>query len=410
MKSTVIPQYDTPEHQDKLAIFDGDYLKDIEEFVNQWKSQRIILVASKTLYTASEHVKKLEAALGDKIFGKKIGIGSHTPYADVLDLAHLIQNSNADCVICIGSGSYSDGAKIATKLAATLPKDFSVADVDSIILPARGYGLTKPATCRLILVPTSLSAGEWNGTGSCTAPNGKKQHFGCGSHAKGSADVIICDPTIAATSPRKLWMSSGARCIDHCVETVTNESCTPEDESHALEGLGAMLIGLQTYAAGNKADESTWLHGISAAQRGSRDALAPIILSANHLGPSHAIGHQLGGVADVLHGETSAILLAPTLRFTAVSKAKVFARSKSGQDKVLGVFNDKLEWDEKSAADAVERFMRELGLPTRLSQVGVTSDEVVDKVAERTLTDIWGGGDPQITDKADVRQILDSVR
>jgi alcohol dehydrogenase class IV len=57
------------------------------------------------------------------------------------------------------------------------------------------------------------------------------------------------------------------------------------------------------------------------------------------------------------------------------------------QDEILSIFNNALKWQEKSASDAVTRLVRLLGLPSRLSEVGVTSDKQIQKVAELTMTD-----------------------
>ncbi|KAH9826714.1 maleylacetate reductase [Teratosphaeria destructans] len=148
-----------------------------------------------------------------------------------------------------------------------------------------------------------------------------------------------------------------------------------------------MLKGLLRYKHGMGADRQEFLRGISEAQKGSREAIQALIVSHNSLGPSHAIGHQLGSVAGVMHGLTSCILLAPTLRYSA----KTWPRTREVQARILEVFNETLGWRERDAADALTKFVTQLGLPTRLSEVGVTDQAQVEEVAEKTLTDIWGG-------------------
>lgn len=120
------------------------------------------------------------------------------------------------------------------------------------------------------------------------------------------------------------------------------------------------------------------------------------------LGPSHAIGHQLGSVAGVLHGETSCVMLAPVLQQTR-------DRTSRAQAKVLDIFNETLGWQEKEASDAVRRFVKMLGLPTTLSEVGVKTDEQVQKVAEKAMNDIWGGGKRQM-EYDEILETLNLVR
>ncbi|KAK4541440.1 hypothetical protein LTR36_008041 [Oleoguttula mirabilis] len=403
MENRVIQQYDIPERAGHDAIFDASYLADIETYVSKWNSRRIVLVASKGLYSATDHVQRLEHQLADRLAAKKIGVGAHSPYKDVSEIAHLLQQHDADCLICIGSSSYSDACKIAAYLQATMPHNFSDEDMEALINQSKGAAVLEPAKAKLIVVPTSLSASEWNGTASGTNPAGKKQHFGLGKHAEGGPDLILMDPEVASTSPEELWLSSGVRCIDHCVETICNPECTPEASEDAAEGLAGMLKGLVEYREGKGKDRKEVLRGISACQRGSRQAIKGLVVHHNTFGPSHAIGHQLGSVAGVMHGLTTCVLLAPVLKYQKPDRAEA-------QAQVLRVFNETLGWQETDAADAMTRFVKKLGLPTTLSEVGVTDDAIVDRIAERTLTDVWGGGEPQITEKAEVRKILEMVR
>lgn len=341
--------------------------------------------------------------MGDRLAAKKIGVGAHSPYKDVSEIAHLLQSHDADCLICIGSSSYSDACKIAIYFQASLPPNFSDGDVEALVDQSKGAAVLKPATAKLIVVPTSLSASEWNGTASGTNPSGKKQHFGLGSHDRGGPDLILMSPELASTAPEQLWLSSGVRCIDHCVETICNPDCTAEASKDAADGLAQMLKGLVAYHEGKDGERAELLRGISDCQRGSRQAIKGLVVHHNSFGPSHAIGHQLGGVAGVMHGYTTCVMLAPVLRYQKHDRAEA-------QAKVLKVFNDTLGWHETDAADAMTKFVKKLGLPTTLSEVGVTDDAIVDKIAEKTLSDIWGGGQPQITEKAEVRKILDMVR
>ena len=45
------------------------------------------------------------------------------------------------------------------------------------------------------------------------------------------------------------------------------------------------------------------------------------------------------------------------------------------QHKVLDVFNGDLTWEEKEAADTMTQVVTLLGMPTRLSEVGVSQEE-----------------------------------
>jgi alcohol dehydrogenase class IV len=366
------------------------------------------------------------------------------PYPDVIDIAHRIQSQNIDVVISsrriltfchffcfffrlflslrpyltgadertngltfieVGSGSYNDACQIARLMATTLPPDFTGSDMEALIDQKRGRanideGVQAPKA-KLILVPTSLSAGEWNSISSCSNSAGKKQHFG---HPSAAAELILLDPAIASTSPDELWLASGVRAIDHCVETICNPECKPECSGIMEVGLRNLLSGLPAYKASKeKGDKEELLEGISKCQYGARDAMIGCLIYTVFFGPSHAIGHQLGPVGGVMHGHTSCICLAPVLRYTE-------DQNREAQKKVLNAFNEVLGWDEKRAGDAMERFVKMLGMPTRLSEVGITKQEQFDSIAEKTLTDVLAGHPGQLTKKEEVLAVLYSVR
>lgn len=100
-----------------------------------------------------------------------------------------------------------------------------------------------------------------------------------------------------------------------------------------------------------------------------------------------------------MHGMTSCICLAPVLKYTA-------DRNPKAQKRVLRVFNDALGWKKESAGDAVEAFVKELGFPTRLHEVGITEPSQIDEIAEKTLTDVLAGLPGHFTEKQDVIGVL----
>lgn len=298
-----IQQIDTPSRDGFDAIFNTNFLDDIPEAVSQWGSSKVLLVASKTLAAQTDNISKLQKCLGQKLVHTHLGVGTHSPYKDVRDIARQIQHHQADCVISVGSCSYSDATKIACILASNLRPDFEVDDMEALVDKERGFADTawKPRQCKLILVPTSLSASEWNAVSSATNSQGKKQHFG--NWDAGMADLVIMDPELAITSPEVLWLSSGVRCVDHCVETMCNPKAGEKGlegvNVHAMKGLECMITGLTDYKKAKDLNDTSaeakeaLKKGISECQYGSREALTPLLIWKVPMGPSHAIGHQV---------------------------------------------------------------------------------------------------------------------
>jgi alcohol dehydrogenase class IV len=402
-----IQQLPIPARKGHNAILKSNYLEDIVNAIGEWSCKRVVLVYSKALDANTDVVKKLREKLGHFVVGKKAGVGAHSPYKDVLEIASLLNEKEADCLLSIGSSSYSDACKIARLMQANLdPGNLTSEAMEALVNQEKGTvdDLKDPKT-RLILVPTSLSASEWNNKSSATNPTTqKKQHF---ASPNAAPDLILLDPEVASTSPRKLWLSSGMRAVDHCVETMLNDQCKTDAFHHMEDALAVLLKGLKDYKEGeNQGDHSELVDGISQCQLGSRNAMMGLLMWSIPMGPSHAIGHQLGSICGVMHGVTSCIMLAPVLRYTYERSE----RQKEVQNKVLGIWNKVLKTKEESLADAVENFVQKLQLPHTLKEAGVVKDEDIQKVAESTMTDVFGAQEGLVGSKDQVLEILNLAR
>lgn len=402
-----IQQLPIPARKGHNAILKSNYLEDIVNAIGEWSCQRVVLVYSKALDANTDVVKKLKEKLGHFIVGKKAGVGAHSPYEDVLEVAKLLNDKNADCLLSIGSSSYSDACKIARLMQANLDAQNLTAEaMEALVDQQKGTvdNLKDPKT-RLILIPTSLSASEWNNNSSATSPTTrKKQHF---ASPNAAPDLILLDPEVASTSPRKLWLSSGMRAVDHCVETMLNAQCKTDAFYHMEDALAVLLRGLSGYKDGeSQGDHDELVDGITQCQLGSRNAMMGLLLWSIPMGPSHAIGHQLGSICGVMHGVTSCIMLAPVLRYTYERSEK----QREAQKKVLDIWNKVQKTEEKNLADAVEDFVTMLQLPHTLKEVGVVKDEDIEKVAESTLTDVFGAQEGLVGNKDQVLEILNMAR
>lgn len=100
-----------------------------------------------------------------------------------------------------------------------------------------------PPTFVMINVPTTLSAGEYSPyAGGIDPTDMVKKIFVLQSLY---ADVVILDPELAQNSPEWVWMSSGVRSIDHCVELLGSLSkIDPETDDAAAKGLMLVARGL----------------------------------------------------------------------------------------------------------------------------------------------------------------------
>ena len=66
------------------------------------------------------------------------------------------------------------------------------------------------------------------------------------AHPSMGADLVILDPALSVSTPERIWLSSGMRAVDHCVEGLCSLSPTVGEASdHAYkEGLKLLVPNL----------------------------------------------------------------------------------------------------------------------------------------------------------------------
>lgn len=218
---------------------------------------------------------------------------------------------------------------------------------------------------------------------------------------------MILDPELATTTPGSVWLSSGVRALDHCVETLCSLLSNEDADESARLGLKRLIPGLLRCKE-NPTDIDARLQCFL----GGRDAMVAAS-SGVPLGASHGIGHQLGP-AGVGHGETSCILNPAVCKYNYAKKANV-ARQDAvtellWQDaQASALFEEKgLERESADLGDLMDVIIRALGLPRTLKEFSIGEDRL-DGIAEHSLLDRWVKTNPAPLDKAGVLEILRMV-
>lgn len=101
--------------------------------------------------------------------------------------------------------------------------------------------------------------------------------------------MVILDPELAESTPDSIWLSTGVRAVDHCVETLCAVvGTTSESDELAQKALGQLIPGLLRCKK-NRADREAHLQ----CHLGAVDAMAACTSGSVELGASHGIGHQV---------------------------------------------------------------------------------------------------------------------
>ncbi|KAG9657530.1 Dehydroquinate synthase-like protein, partial [Aureobasidium melanogenum] len=388
---------DSPPHISYGIPFDESCTKHVNQ---TFDAKRVYIIASGSLSRQTDNIKKLEKALDGKVVGVRHGMTPHTLCSEVLEIIHDTREAKADLIITCGAGSLTDAAKI---IALALANNVSTVE-DLIKLHVNGLTDERPdlkaPTIPVISIPTSLSGGEYTRPGGATDDrNHRKQLF----PSRGPL-LVILDPQLTTTTPDSIWLSTGIRSVDHCVEAMCSLEDNPGADERATRGLKALVPGLLRCKA-NANDLDARLD----CQLGVIDAIGAIFFEKAPLGGSHGIGHQLGPLG-VGHGETSCIMLPSVCKYNANTnpdqQAKV--RKVFWQDDVVKkvLQNHGLQEQTADLGDCLKAIVKELGLPGSLSDVGVGEDKF-DMLAENSLSDFCCATNPiPLKEKEQVIEIL----
>jgi maleylacetate reductase len=374
-------------------VYGTDFVEALTRELGLDGARRVYVIASGTLERSTDVIRRVQGALGDRFAGICARIGAHTPRIDVVAAANAARAAQADMLLGVGGGSVTDAAKMTAICLGNGITD--PAELDAYRVTVRADGSTvrpsyKPPSVASVIIPTTLSAGEFSALAGCT--DTVRQVKEMYVHPQAAPRTVILDPAVTVHTPEWLWLSTGIRAVDHAVEDLCSISSKPFSDGtsfHALRLLGRGLLAA-------KADPKD-LPARLDCQLGSWMSIIGSSAGVEK-GASHGIGHVLGGTAGVPHGYTSCVMLPHVMRFNYPVNAE---RQK--------LVSEALGRPGEPAAEVLAALIAELGLPRTLRDVGVRAD-LLDRIAEESMHDRWVHTNPRKIDgPATVRQLLDAA-
>ncbi len=273
---------------------------------------RAFLMVSGTLNRETDEIEKIRKALGSRCVATFDAMPPHTPREAVIAAAEQARGSNAHLIVTVGGGSITDGAKAVQLCLAN-----NVRTVEGIDTIRAIKGVAPPMTApsvRQISVPTTIAGGEFSAIAGVTNQRTKVKEML--RHELVMPRAAILDPAITAHTPEWLWLSTGIRAVDHCVEGLCSREAHPYADAQALKGL-SMLAQALPRVKQNPHD----LDARMDCQIGTWLSMGPLSAGVP-MGASHGIGYVLGAVFDVPHGYTSCVMLPSVMRWNKPDNAE----------------------------------------------------------------------------------------
>lgn len=322
-------------------------------------SSRVFVLASPSV-ARSVFYRKIIEALGSRYVGEFHACMPHSPREDANQAARAARELEADLLIAIGGGSVIDTTKAVQALLR-----FDLPDLERLSAAEPYCRQVALRRVNSIAIPTTLSGAEFtNVAGITDTARGVKDIFQANCLY---FDCVVLDPTATIGVPTALFLASGVRAVDHCVETLCSSRPSVIGDATACEGLSLLSRSLRRIHADPR-DMNARLES----QLGTWLSITGFV-GGVPVGASHGIGRVIGGALGVLHGHTSCALLPGVLQWNA-------AADDGRQARIPEAMGD----PDARPFEAVGRLIADLGLPFRLRQLNVERSHFAD-LAEKSL-------------------------
>lgn len=298
--------------------------------------------------------------------GKKVvdfgGIMPNPTYSKVLEGAQIVRDQQIDFILAVGGGSVSDCCKIVSAQA--------LLDEDIWAYQNEKHLMTSKFVPMGVVVTASGTGSEENNGAVITNEelHIKKDLWGP------YPEFSILDPDLTKTVPMKQVISGAFDTLSHCMETYFGRPYEVNVSDEMNEAVQRNTIRNLRRIAKNPDDD----HARSELMWTSAMAENSILKLGKQTDfQCHMIEHQLGAYTDCNHGQGLAVLHPVLYRHIYPYAEEKFRRW--GQEVWL-------VQDAEEAIDALENLIREVGLPTKLSEMNISLDEDTMKaIAESTI-------------------------
>lgn len=307
-----------------------------------------------------------------KAGGKNIiefsGIPSNPTYSKVLEGARLARENKVDVILAVGGGSVMDYCK-AISLAAVYPGDIwenfwartGIIDVSPLPLG--------------VIVTVSGTGSEMNGGAVIT--NEEKRIKTGRDYPKLNPKFAMLDPTYTRSVPHKQLISGAFDTLSHIMETYFSE---PDEENVSDDIAEALMRGVirdMRAITANPEDDNARGNLMWAATMAENRVLK---LGKKTDFQAHQIEHQLGAYTNCNHGFGLAVIHPAYYRHICPAGAQKFKRFALRVWQIEDHGQDDLTLARKGV-EALADFIREIGLPTTLRELGMTDRSVLKEIA-----------------------------
>ena len=301
----------------------------------------------------------------------------------------ICKKEGADCIVAVGGGSVIDTSK-AIGIIMTNPE---FADVRSL----EGVADTKKPCLPIIAISTTSGTAAEVTINYVITDVEKRRKFVC-VDPHDIPVVAIVDPEMSASMPKGLCAATGMDALTHAIEGYITKGAWELTDMLHLKAIEMIARSLRKSVSG----DIDGREDMAIAQY-----IAGMGFSNVGLGIVHSMAHPLSALYDTPHGVACATILPTVLEYNAESTGEKYREIARAMG-VEGVDAMTQEEYRKAAVQAVRQLGIDVGIPQKVSEVGV-KDEDIRFLAESAMADACTPGNPKDPTLEDVEALYRSM-
>ena len=374
----------------ETSYFGAGAIREIVPEVRGRGAKKVLVVTDSALMKAQVATKVTqvldEAGVAYEVYDK---IKPNPTIENVQEGVAACKAAGADIIVAIGGGSAIDTSK-AIAIIMTNP-EFS--DVRSL----EGASPTKHKALPIIAVSTTSGTAAEVTINYVITDTERHRKFVC-ADPHDIPVVAIVDEDMVMSMPPKLCASTGMDALVHAIEGFITKGAWELTDMMHIKAIEIIAKNLRASVKGDRTARGNMALG---------QYIAGMGFSNVGLGIDHSMAHPLSAVYDIPHGMACAILLAPVLKFNAPATGERY-RAIAAAMGVPGTETMTQAAYQQAAIDAVQQLADDVGIPRRLSELGVKQEDI-PFLAQSAMADACTPGNPRDVTQEAIEEIYHSI-
>lgn len=339
-------------------------------------------------------LERVRLALGDRFAGVYSRVDAHSPIASVEEAARKLKEMKADAVIAVGGGSVIVTARAASILAAENRPVRELCTVTDAAGNLQSPKLNAPKLPQLIIPTTPTTAIVKAGSAVFDPVEGQRLAL---FDPKTRAQCVFVDPEMVLSAPPTLVAAASINTLSMAIEGLTSLNRDPMAEALLMQvvRLAGKHLAKPMLTSDASARGDLVMAAVMCGQGTDHTAA----------GITTVLGHAIGARYERDNGLVNAIVLPHVLRFNAEAASDGMSRVAQA----LGLPDADAATQLQATIDILVGIFKNLGVPSRLSELGVTRDKLPE-LAQLAMSDWFLRGNPRpVKSATELLQILEKA-